>query len=233
MGMTSSALGTLVCRRSDSRSRSLRELERIWTKSDGPRGSRPGMTTTVLAPIPWIWRRMRSCAPAPRDSRRMIAAMPITTPRTVSADRERFRAIARSAIFMAYLVVIILLHKVIPRGAAVGDGLVPFDPAVPQADDAAGVLGGICFVGDKDDRVAARVQGGQDFHDLPAGLRVGVAGRLIGENERGIRHERAGNGHPLLFPAGEFGGLVADPVRKPHGFDRSARPLVPLLFGNR
>ena len=37
---------------------------------------------------------------------------------------------------------------------------------------------------------------------------VQVAGRLVGQHERRAVHERAGDGHALLLPAGELVGVL-------------------------
>ena len=46
-------------------------------------------------------------------------------------------------------------------------------------------------------------------HDFFAGFGIEVAGRLVGENDRGIVDQCAGDGDPLALAAGEFVRLVS------------------------
>ena len=47
-----------------------------------------------------------------------------------------------------------------------------------------------CVVGDEHDRAARRVQFMQQRHHVGAGMRVEVAGRLVGQQERRVGHQR-------------------------------------------
>src|SRR2546428_4343629 len=49
-----------------------------------------------------------------------------------------------------------------------------------------------------------RVDLQQQLDDLPRGRRVQIAGRLIGEEDPWIVDKRPGDGHPLLFTAGQL-----------------------------
>ena len=75
------------------------------------------------------------------------------------------------------------------------------DEAVPQADDAVGVLlGQLGVVGDHDhETVFGDVL--QQLHDLNAGLTVQCAGRLVGQQDVGVVDEGAGDGHALHLSA--------------------------------
>ena len=53
----------------------------------------------------------------------------------------------------------------------------------------------------------------QDFH---AGVRVEIAGRLVGQDQRGMIDQRAADGHPLLLSARHLRGLVLGPVGQSH-----------------
>jgi hypothetical protein len=44
----------------------------------------------------------------------------------------------------------------------------------------------------------------QQPHDLPAGLRVQLAGRLVGDQQFRAPGQRPGDGHPLLLAAGQL-----------------------------
>jgi hypothetical protein len=59
--------------------------------------------------------------------------------------------------------------------------LVDFDPAVAYVDDPVRMLRDVSFVGDEDDGIARRVEAVKQRHDLHAGLRVEVPGRLVGQ----------------------------------------------------
>ena len=67
-------------------------------------------------------------------------------------------------------------------------------------------------VGDEHDRPAGRVELAEQGDDLGAGVAVEVAGRLVGEDQRRLRHERAGDGDALLLAAGQLRRLVVDAV---------------------
>ncbi len=57
-----------------------------------------------------------------------------------------------------------------------------------------------------DDGVAGLVQAREQGHDLDAGLRIEVTGRFVGEQDRRIVDERAGDGDALPLTAGQFVG---------------------------
>ena len=59
-------------------------------------------------------------------------------------------------------------------------------------------------------------------------LGVEVAGRLVGEQQRGRGDQRPGHGDPLLLAAGELVRLVVDPVGEAHQLERGERPPAPL-----
>ena len=65
-----------------------------------------------------------------------------------------------------------------------------------------------------------------------AGVLVEVAGRLVGQQHRGLLDQGAGDRHPLLLAAGQFGGQVAEPLAEADGGQRrSARARRPPLGG--
>ena len=72
------------------------------------------------------------------------------------------------------------------------------------------------IVGDERERRAApRGQLEHQVHDRPAGRLVEIAGRLVGDQQRGIGRKRAGERDALLLAAGKLGGIVAEPVGEP------------------
>jgi acyl-CoA thioesterase I len=68
-------------------------------------------------------------------------------------------------------------------------------------------------VGDQhESRVALAVQREHQLDDLLARRQVEVAGRLVGEQDRRLHHQRTGERHTLLLAAGELGGIVGEPL---------------------
>src|SRR5262249_34667922 len=62
--------------------------------------------------------------------------------------------------------------------------------------------------------------------NLGAGLRVEVAGRLIGEDDLRPARQRAGDGYPLLLAAGQLAGPVLQPVAQADNVDDGIQPLT-------
>src|SRR6478736_921705 len=106
----------------------------------------------------------------------ITATMPMTMPSVVSAPRLLLAAIAESAI---------LKDSAKSRPSFMSAALVAFDQAVAQAHDAVRVRRDVVLVRDQDDGVALGVQVAEHRHDLGAGLAVEVAGRFIGQDDRG------------------------------------------------
>ena len=83
------------------------------------------------------------------------------------------------------------------------------DPPVADDVDAVGIGGGLRVVGDEHDRlVPLLARPPEGVEDLGAGRVVEVAGRLVGEQERRSRHQRAGDGDALLLTGRQLVGLV-------------------------
>lgn len=81
---------------------------------------------------------------------------------------------------------------------------------------AVGELSDRGVVRDHDDRLvqlAPKIE--HRIKNAPAGLSIEVAGGFVGKQDRRMVDQRAGNGDPLPFPAGERGGFVFDAVRQP------------------
>lgn len=68
---------------------------------------------------------------------------------------------------------------------------------------------------DKQAGAVFAVEAEQQFYDALAGVAIQVAGRLIGQQQAGLPHECARDGHPLLFPAGELGRVMVQPGIEP------------------
>ena len=64
------------------------------------------------------------------------------------------------------------------------------------------------FVGDHDDGDALVVEFLEHAHDFDARLAVEVAGRLVGQQQRRLVDQRAGDGDALLLAAGKLVGMM-------------------------
>src|SRR3954451_9165559 len=92
------------------------------------------------------------------------------------------------------------------------------DPAGPQAHHAVAALGEVQVVGDEHQgRAALSFKPEQEPDDGVAGRLVEVAGRLVGEQERRIGHNRPGDRDALLFAAGQLRRIVMKPLAEPYG----------------
>ena len=100
--------GTLAFLLKATMSAGFNESLKSCAVSDGPVGSRPGITAMVLVPRPCTSPRIRFCAPAPSDITSMIAVIPITIPIMVSIERDRFVRRPVIAVFTMCFIVIIL-----------------------------------------------------------------------------------------------------------------------------
>lgn len=99
-----------------------------------------------------------------------------------------------------------------PRSPQRSDGVVGDDASVAEVEHAVGVAGGDRVVRDHRDRLPVlAARGGEQTQHLTAGLRVEVAGGLIGEHEVGCRGEGAGDGDTLLLTAGQLVRTVGEP----------------------
>ena len=71
----------------------------------------------------------------------------------------------------------------------------------------------------------------EDLHDLEAGPAVEVAGRLVGEQDRRLVEERAGDRDALLLAARQLIRMVLGPIGKADGVERRER--APPALGGR
>ena len=108
------------------------------------------------------------------------------------------------------------------------------DHSVDDRDPALRARGDGGIVRDEDDGLAAGGQLFEDADDVAAGLLVEVAGRLVGQDQRRVVDERAGDGHALALAAGELvramlGAVVeADAIER---FERARAALVAVDAG--
>src|SRR5262245_60075891 len=117
-------------------------------------------------------------------------------------------------------------------GAALGEAdqrALVDNAAVEELDLAVRVVGIARVVRDHADGRAFAVQLAQEVHDRLAVPRVEVAGRLVGEEDRGFARERAGDRDALLLPAGELRRVVVHPVRHADALERVQRGLAAFV----
>src|SRR6202042_1459974 len=117
----------------------------------------------------------------------LFAARPANATLSVSviAPARRTRAVrARSC------------RRLRERAALIGDDL-----AVAEANDPAGVVRDLALVRDQDDRPALVAEALEDRQHLPGRCRVEIARGLVGEDQRWVGHQRAGDRHTLLLAA--------------------------------
>ena len=96
-----------------------------------------------------------------------------------------------------------------------------------QHHDPVGHRGGRGLVGDHDHGLVELVDGlAQQAQHLLGGVRVQVAGRLVGEQHGGPVHERARHGDALLLAAGELRRPVRQPVAQADRVDQLVEPLL-------
>ena len=72
-------------------------------------------------------------------------------------------------------------------------------------------------------RLARMIDGQQQIHDVPAVGAVEIAGRLVGEQDRRIVGQRAGNRDPLLLAAGELRRIVMPAAGQAHLVEQRVR----------
>ena len=89
----------------------------------------------------------------------------------------------------------------------------PMISAVPHADDAVAARANRAVVRDDDERLSLlAVEALHQRHDLVGGLRIEVAGRLVGPDDGGIVHEGAGDRDALALTAAQLRRPVLGPL---------------------
>ena len=83
-------------------------------------------------------------------------------------------------------------------------------------------------MGDDDDRRPGGMQFQQQFDDRRRRGRVEVAGRLVGEHERRLAHDRASDRDALTLPARHLRRPVMQAMTQPHSLQRRDRPSTPV-----
>ena len=91
------------------------------------------------------------------------------------------------------------------------------DAAVNQLDDALAAFRDAAVVGhDQLGEAEVAVELVQQTEHLRAALAVQVARGLVGQQQRGLHHQRPGHSYPLLLPPGQDVGQVVRSVLQPH-----------------
>src|SRR5690625_3699064 len=228
------------------------------TVTVGPTGPRmrpprppPNEVVTVSRLVPRSVRLLviSRCTPAPTEVSVTTEETPMMIPRVVRIERMMFALMlrqarvntskaprparrdpfARSTALVVGLPRRALLIATRPNGRKLRLlPLVGLDQAVAQLDDPLRLLGDLRFVGDYYDRRALAVQLVEEPHYLLAGTGVEVAGRFVGEEQRRVHGEGAGDGYPLPLAAGELCGGVAVFLGQSHLLEELHRPGATL-----
>jgi hypothetical protein len=182
-----------------------------------PKSPSPGRTNSRFEPSPSTTPVISARAPCPIETSSTTDMTPMTTPRVVRNERSRFATIAWSATRSA--------SRGLTSRSPCRD-----DEAVAQLDAAPGARGDLRFVGDDHERHAPlALDALEERHDLLAGRRVEVAGRLVGEQQGRFGDERTGDRDALLLPAGELRRTVIHPVAEPDRLEGRPRTGPALL----
>src|SRR3989442_365985 len=112
-------------------------------------------------------------------------------------------------------------------GTSGGLLLVGSDQAIAQGHDPRGMGGDIRLMRDHHDGLPLAVQVGEDLHDLLTRGRVEVAGRLVGEQDARLVHQRPRDSHALPLAAGQLVRLVLHPIPQRHALQRPRGPRAP------
>jgi hypothetical protein len=104
--------------------------------------------------------------------------------------------------------------------------------AVADFDTAGRDRGNLGVVRDQHDGAALAAEFAEQAQDGLASVGVEVARRLVRENDAGVVHQGARDGHALLLAAGELAGPVPAPVGQAHRLERRQRAPAPLPRGH-
>ena len=106
-------------------------------------------------------------------------------------------------------------------------------PSIAKADLSLQAVRQVFVVRDHDQgNLFANIERQQDIFYLFSCFRVKVSCRFIGKNDIRFHDQRPGYGDPLLLPAGELAGFVADAMSEADTFQQCLRPLFGLAARN-
>lgn len=103
-------------------------------------------------------------------------------------------------------------------------------PPVLQTDDAVCLHRNGIIVGDEHHGVALIVHLLQHSQHFAAGVAVQCAGRLVGQNDRRVPHQRPSDGNTLLLAAGELSGIGLFFIRQTHFAEQLTGFFLRLFF---
>ena len=96
------------------------------------------------------------------------------------------------------------------------------DASVFQVEADVGATAHLFVVSHHQDSTALLVQVGEQIQDDVLVGGVQVAGGLVGQDDLGVVHQRARDGHALLLAAGKLGGQMTRAIGKAHAIERAA-----------
>src|SRR6185436_8361290 len=211
------------------------QVRRIW-RADISSCDRFGMTMTKVAPTPWnCWLNMY-WRPWTIETTAITAPTPMMIPKVVRIERIRLARSAEKAIrkFSTKINGLGLsavserstgsVHLIEGRavGRVVGEHL-----AVAQMHLPPGVRRDVGLVSHQHHRVPLGVELVEQRHDLGRGCRVEVAGRLVGEEDRRVVDQGAGDRHALALAARQLVGIVVHAVAQAYPLEGAAGALPP------
>ena len=178
---------------------------------------------------------IRACAPLPTATIATTEATPIMMPSAVRLERSLLRRNARRAIIAvsnerstkfsnrgkhgqasrAFCSAWSSVARSSRACARFSFRRVTDDLPVAHDDDAFAIGGDVQFVRDHDDGDAGVVEFLEQPHDFDARAGVEIAGRLVGQHQFRLVHQRAGNGDALLLSAGKLAGMMPAGRRGP------------------
>ena len=107
--------------------------------------------------------------------------------------------------------------------APVWNRRIPDDVAVAHLDDAPGIARNVGLVGHDQHGDALVVELLEESHDLDRCSAIEIAGGLVGQEQRWLGHECAGDGDTLLLTARELAWLMVGPFRQTDSRQRPRR----------
>ena len=105
----------------------------------------------------------------------------------------------------------------------------PFKHAFIQVQSSLGAFRGMRVVRHHHDGFAVvTVESLQQIENLFAGFAVEVSRGFVAEQQRRIRHDRAGDANALFLASGQLARIVLHAIREPHDFQGDGNSFPPL-----
>src|SRR4051794_10909062 len=115
--------------------------------------------------------------------------------------------------------------EIVRRSPPTNDRMIAQNASITHFNDALCVLRHLRLVGDEHDGDSLIVQLLKERHYLNGHVTVEISGRLIGQQQPGLRHERTRDRDALLLTTRELARLVIQPVAEPHPTQRLGSEL--------